>query len=363
MRNFLDNLKGVSIPKEISEAEFLETGLNKVVNKNTFLSHLKSKSDAKTRLKYLNLIAPTLQEADIKLNVLGKNKEVRNAYLKAFQYDKNGERKLFFTLITEQDDSYLITAYPISKIKEVERIIKNAKNVEYIGRPTEALGTATEKNASSLNGSISQIENKIKHLNNEMNEIGENRKDLEEMSGTGRIDLVWGDDSFGLKHILEQRTAQWGEEKALQFINVDLARIIKEAQVYKNEKGKIELITQGEMVVLGKGYDNRFIITAFKDRRSKERIKSVGKQQILDDVDFTSKSVSEQLKVDDILLQNHDNIIPQKNNQSQALDMNDDSALKALKNEVSNTKESEIENNTSSQDYQTELLKHKRQRR
>lgn len=180
--DFLDNLKGVSIPKEIGEAEFLETGLNKVVNKNTFLSHLKSKSDANTRLKHLNLIEPTLQEADIKLNVLGKNKEVRNAYLKAFQYDKNGKRKLFFTLITEQDDSYLITAYPINKIKEVKRIIKNAKSVEYIGRPTEALGTATEKNASSLNESISQIENKIKQLNTD--ELLLKQKQLEIISKT-----------------------------------------------------------------------------------------------------------------------------------------------------------------------------------
>ncbi len=52
---------------------------------------------------------------------------------------------------------------------------------------------------------------------------------------------------------------------------------------------------------------------------------------------------------------NSNQIIPQKNNQSQALDMNDDSALNAIKNEVSSIKESQVKDNTSSQDYQTKL--------
>ena len=147
----LQHLPSTPIPKEVSEAEFLEQGLEKVVNKSSFLAHQKTKSDAHTRLKYLNLIKPTLENKDITLKTLGKNGEDRKAYLKVFEYGNGSDKKLFYTLITEQDDSYLITGYPISKIKEVERVIKNAQSVEYFGRPTEALGTATEKNASSLN--------------------------------------------------------------------------------------------------------------------------------------------------------------------------------------------------------------------
>ena len=146
----LQHLPSTPLPKEVSEAEFLEQGLEKVVNKSSFLAHQKTKSDAHTRLKYLNLIKPTLENKDITLKTLGKNGEDRKAYLKVFEYGNGSDKKLFYTLITEQDDSYLITGYPINKIKEVERVIKNAQSVEYFGRPTEALGTATEKNASSL---------------------------------------------------------------------------------------------------------------------------------------------------------------------------------------------------------------------
>ena len=160
----LEHLSAAPLPKELNEAEFLEKGLEKVINKQSFLTHLKSKSDANTRLKYLNLVKPTLKDKDIQLKILGKNGEERTAYLKAFEYGNQSDRKLFYTLITEQDDTYLITGYPTSKIKEVQKIIKNAQSVEYFGRPTEALGTATEKKASSLNDIIPKNQTKINFL-------------------------------------------------------------------------------------------------------------------------------------------------------------------------------------------------------
>ena len=94
----LQHLPSTPLPKEINEAEFLEKGLEKVVNKSSFLAHQKAKSDAHTRLKYLVLIEPTLKNKDIALKTFGKNVEYRKAYLKVFEYENNSDKKLFCIL-------------------------------------------------------------------------------------------------------------------------------------------------------------------------------------------------------------------------------------------------------------------------
>ncbi|WP_459177861.1 putative barnase/colicin E5 family endoribonuclease, partial [Helicobacter suis] len=122
----------------------------------------------------------------------------------------------------------------------------------------------------------------------------------------GDIDLVWGNSKMGLAHILERRTQQYGEEKALEFVQ-ELPRMVQESKIYENTTDRIELITPKELVVIGKRDQNRFIITGFNDRRSKNRFKQLDNLQSLDDAGFTSKSVSEQpKKVGDILLPNQE---------------------------------------------------------
>uniref|UniRef100_UPI0013CE0A7A putative barnase/colicin E5 family endoribonuclease n=1 Tax=Helicobacter felis TaxID=214 RepID=UPI0013CE0A7A len=122
----------------------------------------------------------------------------------------------------------------------------------------------------------------------------------------GYIDLVWGDSKKGLAHILERRTQQYGEQQALEFIH-NLPRMLQEAKLYKELENKIELVTPTDMIVLGKRGDNKFVLTGFKDRRSKDRFKELENPQTRDDVGFTGKSVSEPQTKDDVLLPNQDN--------------------------------------------------------
>ncbi|CRF40930.1 hypothetical protein [Helicobacter ailurogastricus] len=118
----------------------------------------------------------------------------------------------------------------------------------------------------------------------------------------GYIDLVWGDSKKGLAHILERRTAQHGEPQSLEFIH-NLPRILQEARFYREIEDKIELVTTTDMIVLGKRGDNKFVLTSFRDRRSKGRFDNLGNPQTGDDVGFTGKSVSEP-KAHDVLLPN-----------------------------------------------------------
>ncbi|WP_233704510.1 putative barnase/colicin E5 family endoribonuclease [Helicobacter felis] len=122
----------------------------------------------------------------------------------------------------------------------------------------------------------------------------------------GHIDLVWGDSKKGLAHILERRTQQYGEQQALEFIH-NLPRMLQEAKFYKELENKIELVTPTDMIVLGKRGDNKFVLTGFKDRRSKDRFKELENPQTRDDVGFTGKSVSEPQTKDDVLLPNQAN--------------------------------------------------------
>ncbi len=139
----------------------------------------------------------------------------------------------------------------------------------------------------------------------------------------GYIDLICGDSKKGLAHILERRTQQYGEQQALEFIN-DLPRILQEAKFYKELENKIELVTPTDMIVLGKRDDNKFVLTSFRDRRSKDRFTELENPQTRDDVGFTGKSVSEPQTKDDVLLPNQANssttpLKPQENPQVQAL--------------------------------------------
>ena len=117
----LDDLKAENLPKEINKEEFLSKGLSKVINKENFVKHLEKSQDSSVRLKYLNLIEPTQQRANIEFT-----QGERKGYIKAF---KDENKNLFYVLITEDKDKILITGIPTSKKREVIRQIKKADSI------------------------------------------------------------------------------------------------------------------------------------------------------------------------------------------------------------------------------------------
>ncbi|ECP5271394.1 hypothetical protein FT840_06000 [Campylobacter lari] len=89
------------------------------------------------------------------------------------------------------------------------------------------------------------------------------RKDL------GDIDLVWGEGNFGLSHIINKRSKQWNSEKAIKFIS-HLDENIKNGKLVEVEKGRIAIKTQLTTIILDKKGNNKFVITAFRDRNNKD---------------------------------------------------------------------------------------------
>ena len=141
-----DNVE--SMPKELSKEEFLTKGLERVINKESFLEHLQKAKDSKQRLAFLNLVEPTMAKANIELDILTDSGELRKGYLKAFEYGEN--RDLFYLLVTQDKDKLLISGYPISKEKEIKRILKKAKSITFKeGVAFEEITNRPELNKSS----------------------------------------------------------------------------------------------------------------------------------------------------------------------------------------------------------------------
>lgn len=98
----------------------------------------------------------------------------------------------------------------------------------------------------------------------------------------GDIDLVWGDSSFGLAHIIERRMQDFinqgmGHEQAEQAVKELLDKIpqILEGQIYKDSADKVEIITDKYTLVIGKRDDRKFIITELIDRRNEKRMEAM----------------------------------------------------------------------------------------
>ncbi|EMI4816224.1 hypothetical protein V6N98_001680, partial [Campylobacter upsaliensis] len=117
---FLENLNGAKIPEKLNIEDFLKE-LESVENKENFISHLSKKEDAKSRLAYLNLVKPTLEEADL---ILHNGK--RQDYIKKFRDEKG-----FYTLlITEENGKRLITFLPKTREDFIKNKIDNASLIQ-----------------------------------------------------------------------------------------------------------------------------------------------------------------------------------------------------------------------------------------
>lgn len=127
---------------------------------------------------------------------------------------------------------------------------------------------------------------------------------------TGDIDLLWGNEDFGLCHILKKRSEQFGEEKALRFIS-HLEENIKNGVMIRMPDSRFNIITNTTSIILAKGEDNHFILTAYIDRRNELRLE---KSQTLDDANFIDESEMKLNKGFNILSSNqsHNSIVSQK---------------------------------------------------
>ena len=84
----------------------------------------------------------------------------------------------------------------------------------------------------------------------------------------GDIDLIWGDDTCGLQHILSRREEQG--INAREFVQ-DLAEVVEKGQYRRrNDRGNFEFLHGRKMAVISpelRGNKLTFLVTAFKTRR------------------------------------------------------------------------------------------------
>lgn len=100
------------------------------------------------------------------------------------------------------------------------------------------------------------------------------RDDLAKATGTGEIDLVWGDSTKGLQHILERRAADFetqgltkeqATQKALEFVENDLNEIFQNGKATIQDNRAV-IDTGDKMGIIALDYfgkDRKWIITAY----------------------------------------------------------------------------------------------------
>ncbi|WP_267891563.1 putative barnase/colicin E5 family endoribonuclease, partial [Helicobacter bizzozeronii] len=282
-----------------------------------------AKLEKRQREEFLPLIRPTLEEP----NAVLKQADGALIFVKDF-----GGAKFFTSVARGDSGKWVITSNAPKTLNNLHNKISEGGEVLISDLPELPIIAQPVLPAKALNSGANPKESTKPHLkspNIEPNPaFGEHFKEFEgkgaeavkkllkeqrgQVAGAfyredlGYIDLIWGDSKKGLAHILERRTQQYGEQKALDFIN-DLPRMLQEAKFYKELENKIELVTPTDMIVLGKRGDNKFVLTSFRDRRSKDRFTELENPQTRDDVGFTGKSVSEPQTKDDVLLPNQAN--------------------------------------------------------
>ncbi|WP_233705572.1 hypothetical protein, partial [Helicobacter cinaedi] len=126
-QNILQSVKPEPMPQSISKDEFLN-GFEEILNKENFTKHLEKAQDSSNRLKYLNLVEPTLQRYDLALTTLNKNGSQTQEFIKAYQGEDN---KIFYVLITPQENNkMLLTGFPTTKWREIKKRIQNANEIK-----------------------------------------------------------------------------------------------------------------------------------------------------------------------------------------------------------------------------------------
>lgn len=163
----LENKQGAQIPKELDINAFMKS-LENVENKENFIKHLQSKTDAQSRLAYLNLVEPTLKEFDLKLT-----KGERESYIKIF----NDGNNFYSLLITQEQDKQLITFLPKARMDYIKRKIESADLIQtFTDRASnKTLGLANDiipqNKVSPQNTSLDKLTQEIAQLNKQAGEL------------------------------------------------------------------------------------------------------------------------------------------------------------------------------------------------
>ena len=106
---------------------------------------------------------------------------------------------------------------------------------------------------------------------------------------------------MGLAHILARRSEQWGEEKAIRFIN-HLAENIEKGTINTGKNGRVEINTELTTIVIDKNKDNRFILTAYRDKNNKKM--SLENAKLVQSSTITDKGIETNAKDSSVLLSN-----------------------------------------------------------
>nr|DAF49441.1 MAG TPA: crystallin beta/gamma motif-containing protein [Siphoviridae sp. ctI8Q15] len=141
----------------------------------------------------------------------------------------------------------------------------------------------------------------------------------------GDIDLVWGNENFGLAHILKRRSEQWGEEKAIKFLS-HLDENIKNGDISQAQNKRVAIKTNKTTIILDNMGENKFVLSAYRDRSNAKSENA----KFVQSSDIISKDVEANAKDSSVLLPTDDHIISQKGNL-----INEEAKNSALPNGVS----------------------------
>ena len=129
----------------------------------------------------------------------------------------------------------------------------------------------------------------------------------------GDIDLVWGNEKFGLAHILKRRSEQWGEEKAIKFLS-HLDENIKNGDISQTQNKRVAIKTNKTTIILDNIGENKFVLSAYRDRSNAKSENA----KFVQSSDITSKDVEANAKDSSVLLPTDDHIISQNAKTSSA---------------------------------------------
>lgn len=85
----------------------------------------------------------------------------------------------------------------------------------------------------------------------------------------GSIDLVWGDERFGLAHIISRREEQGIDTEDLLS---NITDVIESGNIRKNNRGTFEILHEGKMAIVSPEVHLSgitFLLTEFKTRQKK----------------------------------------------------------------------------------------------
>ena len=224
----LDEIQGEPIPAHLSTDEFLN-GFSHIVNKENFVTHLQKATDSKQRIEALNLVEPTQKRPDFTLDTINKEGQPTKEFIKVFQAERGNK---FYVLITARDnENFLLTGMPTTKLREVRKRINNAEAIEardsgvvssaqspIDNTPTPANNptqkTLTRQEADELFSHFQQANKNYAQIKESLNDKfakaltkGMNKKDLDsrltiEQWKQRVLDTQWGDSVKGLENTI-----------------------------------------------------------------------------------------------------------------------------------------------------------------